>query len=239
MWTTQPSSNALTGLLGEAKAFIPQEREHVGHHQYRAGVFDDESCPESDSNLVAKEIGVVVANIDQFLAPATNRFLESAAANGIAGFLFSKMHVKEKGLVKLRSKFALQGFHSSVSAATQSELSQYGSCGGTATIFRSHFAISHPFGSIQPGAAGFDWSSMTLLLKGTPAMCVSVYLFCNTCIAGENLQKFSEIGFVCHECWYPLRFPGDWNVLPSELARPNQRRDVAHVTWKSRALLED
>ena len=101
-----------------------------------------------------KEISVVVANIDLF-GPATNRFLESPAANKIAGFLFSEIHVKEQGLVKLRSKFALQGFHSSVSAATQSELSQSGSCGGTATLFRSHLPISHPFGSIQPGAAGF------------------------------------------------------------------------------------
>ena len=79
-------------------------------------VFDDESYQESESNSVAKEIGVVVANIDQF-GPATNRFLESLAAKEIAGFLFSEMDVK------LRSKFALQGFHSSVSAATQSELS--------------------------------------------------------------------------------------------------------------------
>ena len=55
-----------------------------------------------------KEIRVVVANIDQF-GPATNRYLESPAANEIAGFVFSEMHVKEQGLVKLRSKFALQG----------------------------------------------------------------------------------------------------------------------------------
>ena len=132
-------------------------------------VFDGESCLESESNLVAKEIGVIVANIDQF-GPTTSKFLESPAANEIAGFMFSEMHVKEQGLVKLRSKFALQGFHSSVSAATWSELSHSGSCGGTATLFRSHLAISHPFGSIQPGAVGFDWSSMTLLLKSTPVM---------------------------------------------------------------------
>ena len=99
---------------------------------------DDESCLESESNLVAKEIGDLIANIDQS-GLATNRFLMSPAANGIAGFLFSEMYVKEQGLVKLRSKFA---FHSSVSAATQSELSQSGSCGGRATLFRSHFAIS-------------------------------------------------------------------------------------------------
>ena len=54
---------------------------------------------------MAKEIGVVVANIDQF-GNATNRFVESPAANGIAGFLFGEMHVKEKKeLVKLTSKF--------------------------------------------------------------------------------------------------------------------------------------
>ena len=82
-------------------------------------VFDDESCSESESNLVRKEISVVVADIDQF-APTTSRFLESPATNGIAGFMFSEMHVEEQRLVKLRSKFALQGFHSSVSAATQS-----------------------------------------------------------------------------------------------------------------------
>ena len=65
---------------------------------------------ECDSNLVMEE-NSVVANIDKF-GPATNRFLESPAANGIAGFMFSEMHVKEQGLVKLRSKFALPGFHS-------------------------------------------------------------------------------------------------------------------------------
>ena len=48
---------------------------------------------ESQSNLVPKEI-LVVANIDQ-IGPATNSFLESAAANEIAGFLFSEMHVKK------------------------------------------------------------------------------------------------------------------------------------------------
>ena len=127
------------------------------------------------------------------------------------------MHVKEQGLVKLRSRFALQGFHSSVSAATQSELSQSGWCGGTATLFRSHLAISHPFGSIQPGATGFDWSSMTLLLKGTPVMFVSVNLTCNTCIAGTNLQKPSEIGSYVTNAGIPFVIAGDWNVLPSEL----------------------
>ena len=124
---------------------------------------------------------------------------------------------KKQGLVKLRSKFALQGFHSSVSAATQSELSQSGSCGGTAALFRSHLAISHPFGSIQPGAAGFDWSSMTLLLKGTPVMFVSVYLTCNTGIAGVNLQKLPEIGSCVTNAGIPFVIAGDWNVLPSEL----------------------
>ena len=41
---------------------------------------------------------------------------------------------KNKGWSKLGSKFEFQGFHSSVSAATQSELSQSGSCGGAATL---------------------------------------------------------------------------------------------------------
>ena len=95
---------------------------------------------------MTKEIGYVVANMDQF-GPTMNRFLESPAANEIAGFMFIEMHVKEQGLFKLRSNLALRGFHSSVSAATQSELSQTGSCGGAATLFRSHFAISHLFGS--------------------------------------------------------------------------------------------
>ena len=163
-----------------------------------------------------KEISVVVANIDRF-GPTTNVFLESPAANGIAGFMFSEMHVKEQGLFKLRSKFALQGFHSSVSAASQSELSQAGSCGGTATLFRSYLAISHPFGSIQPGAVGFDWSSITLLLKGTPVMFVSVYLTCNTGITGVNLQKLSEIGVHIKNAGIPFVIAGDWNVPPSEL----------------------
>ena len=123
------------------------------------------------------------------------------------------MHVKEQGLVKLRSNFALQEFHSSVSAATQSELSHSGLCGGTAT----HLAISHPFGSIQPGAVGFDWSSMTLLLKGTLVTFVSVYLTCNTGIAGTNLQKLSEIGSYVTNAGIPFVIAGDWNVPPSEL----------------------
>ena len=95
-------------------------------------------------------------------------------------------------------------------------MSQAGSCGGTATLFRSRLAISHPFGSIQPGAAGFDWSSMTLLLKGTLVMFVSVYLTCNTGIAGTNLQKLSEIGSYVTNAWIPFVIAGDWNVLPSE-----------------------
>ena len=178
--------------------------------------FDDEASIGSKTNLAMKEISVVVANIDRF-GPATNGFLESPAANEIAGFMFSEMHVKEQGLVKLRSKFALQGFHSSVSAASQSELSQAGSCGGTATLFRSYLAISHPFGSIQPGAAGLDWSSITLLLKGTPVMFVSVYLTCNTGKAGANLQKLSEIGAHVKDAGIPFVIAGDWNVPPSEL----------------------
>ena len=158
-------------------------------------VFDNESRPDENMNFIwaRKETNVVVANIDRF-GHTTRSSLESPAANGIAGFLFSEMHVKEQGLVKLRSKFTHQGSHKSYAAATQSEWSQAGSCGGSATLFRSHLAIAHPVGSIQPGAAGFDWSSVTLQLNGTAVNFISVYLTCNTGIAGENLQKLSEIG---------------------------------------------
>ena len=157
--------------------------------------------------------------------------------------MFSEMHVKEQGLVKLRFRFALQGFHSLISAAAQSELSQSGSCGGTATMFRSHLAISHPFGSIQPGAAGLDWSSMTLLLKGTPVMFVSVYLTCDTGIAGTNLQKLSEIGSYVTNAGIPSSWrgigmccrPSCWNQAGLPVSR---ERFCSRVIWKSRALLE-
>ena len=99
MWTTQPSSNALTDCWVKPKLYSSRTQTRRTS-SISTRVFDDESCLESESNLVAKEIGVVVAG--------------SPAANGIAGFLFRQMHVKEKGLVKLRSKFALQGFHDSV-----------------------------------------------------------------------------------------------------------------------------
>ena len=58
---------------------------------------------------------------------------------------------------------------------------------------------------------------MTLLLKGTPVMFVSVYLTCNTGIAGENLQKLSEIGSHVTNAGIPFIIAGDWNVPPSEL----------------------
>ena len=214
-WTTQPSLNVSTGCW--AKPILSSSRTRTRQtSSISTRVFDDESGMESESNLVMKEINVVVANIDQF-GPATNRFLDSPAASGIADFMFSEMHVKEQGLVKLMSEFALQGFHSSVSAAIQFELSQSGSCGCTATLFRSYLAISHPFGTIQPGGTGFDWSSMTLFLKGTQVMFVSVYLTCNTGIAGENLQKLSEIGSCVRNAGIPFIIAGDWNVPPSEL----------------------
>ena len=114
---------------------------------------------------MAKEIGVVVADIDQF-GPTTNWFLESPAANEIAEFMFSEMHVKEQGLFKLRSKFALQGFHRSVSAATQSvscrnlaRVEVQRLCSGPTLLSRILSAPS------KPGAAGFDWSLMTLHLE--------------------------------------------------------------------------
>ena len=50
----------------------------------------------------------------------------------------------------------------------------------------SHFTPSLP--PLPPPAP----LSMTLLLKGTPVIFVSVHLTCNTGIAGTNLQKLSE-----------------------------------------------
>ena len=63
-------------------------------------------------------------------------------------------------------------------------------------------------------------------------MFVSVYLTCNTGIAGANLQKLSEI--VCYECWDPFRHCGGlecvaFRVVGIKLACPNQRRDPAPV----------
>ena len=48
-------------------------------------------------------------------------------------------------------------------------------------------------------------------------MFVSVYLTCNTGVAGENLQKLSEIGSCVTNACVPFVIAGDWNVLPSEL----------------------
>ena len=56
-------------------------------------VFEKESSSDEYKNLVTKEANVVVANIDQY-GPTTSKFLEPPAANGIAGFLFSEMHVQ-------------------------------------------------------------------------------------------------------------------------------------------------
>ena len=81
--------------------------------------------------------------------------------------MFSDMHVKEQGLVKLRSKFALQGFHSSVSAATQSELSPiwfvrwYCDTVQVPPRYLAPFRL-HP----NPGLRVSTGRSMTLLLKG-------------------------------------------------------------------------
>ena len=190
-------------------------------------VFDDESRLESGSNLVAKEIGVVVANIDQF-GPTTNRFLESPAANGIAGFLFSEMHVKEQGLVKLRCKFALQGFHSSVSAATPSL-----SCRNLARVgvlFRSQLAISHPF-RLHP-----TWICRFRLVVDDPLVvrhtCVVFNLTCNTGIARANFQKLSEIGSYVTNAGIPFVIAGEcvaFRVVGIKLACPSQRRKFAPV----------
>ena len=208
-WITQPSLNVSTVCW--VKPSLSSTRTRTRRtSSISTRVFDDGSFLESESNSVAKEIRVVVANIDQF-GPTTNKFLGSPAANEIAGFMFSEMHVKEQG-------FALQGFHSSVSAATQSELSQSGSCGGTATLFRSHLPISHPFDSIQPHP-------------------------CDVCLSlpylrhGHRRDEPSETlrdRFVCHECRYSLRHGGGLEcvavrVVGIRLACPYQGRDFAPV----------
>ena len=105
--TIQASLNVSTGCWEKPTPSSSRTRTLISSMSTR--VFDEASRWESKSNLTMKEISVVVANIDCF-GPATNAFLDSPAANGIAGFMFSEMHVKEQGLVKLRSKFALQGF---------------------------------------------------------------------------------------------------------------------------------
>ena len=48
-------------------------------------------------------------------------------------------------------------------------------------------------------------------------MFVSVYLTCNTGIAGTNLQKLSEIGAHVTNAGIPFVIAGDWNVPPPEL----------------------
>ena len=45
-------------------------------------------------------------------------------------------------------------------------------------------------------------------------MFVSVYLTCNTGIAGETLPKLSEIGSYVTNVGIPFVIAGDWNVLP-------------------------
>ena len=93
---------------------------------------------------------------------------------------------------------------SSVSAATQSELSQFGSCGGTATLFRSHLAISHPFGSIKTWGCGFR------LVVDDPHVERHA---CDVCFCLPYLQhghrRVTNAGI-------PFLIAGDWNVPPSE-----------------------
>ena len=132
--------------------------------------------------------------------------------------MFSEMHVEEQRLVKLRVQIR------------PSRVSQLGFCGDS--VLSCHklarvevqqhcsgltWAISHPFGSIQPGSAGLDWSSMTPLLKGTPVIFISVYLTCNTGIAKTNIPKLSGIGSYVTNAGIPFVIAGDWTVVPSEL----------------------
>ena len=52
-------------------------------------------------------------------------------------------------------------------------------------------------------------------------MFVSIYLTCNTGIAGTNLQKLSEIGSHVTNADIPFVIAGDWNVPLSELLEPS------------------
>ena len=73
----------------------------------------------------------------------------------------------------------------------------------------THLAISHPFGSIQPGAAGFDWSSMTLMLKGTLVMFVSVNITCNTGASqGRTFRNFQRSALTSRMQAYPSSLQG-------------------------------
>ena len=81
---------------------------------------------------------------------------------------------------------------------------------------------------------------MTLLLKGTPVMFVSVYLTCDTGIAGVNLQKLSEIGSYVTNVGIPFVIagiamccpPNCWNQAGLPVSR---ERFCSRVIWKSRA----
>ena len=70
---------------------------------------DEETCADEKENSARKEISVVVANIDQF-GPTTSSFLESQAANGIAGFLFSESTSKNMGWSSCVPNLRTKGF---------------------------------------------------------------------------------------------------------------------------------
>ena len=125
---------------------VPEERKHVGLLQYRLVSLTTSRVWKVSHIWWQRRLTLSLPIMISLALQRTSFWSHQPR---------TELLVKEQWLVKLRSSFALQGFHSSVSAATQFELSQSGSCESTA-------------GSIQPGAAGFDWSSMTLSLKGTP-----------------------------------------------------------------------
>ena len=153
-WTTQALLECVDGLLGEASALFLKNSKRIRHHQYRpVSLTTSRVRKVSQMSVMQRKLALSLPTSISLALQRTG-FWNHQPRTKLLDSLFSDMHVKEQGLVKLRSKFALQGFHSSVSAAIQSELSQSGSCGDTATLFRSHLAISHLFGSIEPGGAG-------------------------------------------------------------------------------------
>ena len=77
---------------------------------------------------------------------------------------------------------------------------------------------------------------MTLLLKGTPVMFVSVYLTCNTGIAGTNLQKLTEFGSYVTNAGIPFRHCGGleraaFRIAGIKLDCPYKGGDLASVCF--------
>ena len=213
-WTTQPSLNASTGCW--AKPTLSSSRTRTRQtSSISTRVFDDESGMENESNLVMKEISVVVANIDQF-GTTTTRFLESPAANGIAGFMVSEMHVKDQGLVKLRSKFALQGFTArfvqrfSLSCRNLVRAVVLRHCSGPTSLFRTLSAPSTRSCGLRLVVDD------PFVERHTCDVCLRSPYLQYRCRGDEPSETFRD-RLSRHECRHTFHYCRGWNVPPSEL----------------------